>query len=146
MKIYFAAPLQDSTIEKIEFYNQIIQYLSCYGEVLTEKIGDKEFQLKSRKTGIPSEKIHDYDLNLLLESEVVITEITTPSLGVGYEIGRAIENKKPVLCLYNKNVTEPRNISRMILGAPGIKVWGYKTLKDVKLAIKKFFKNIFDNS
>ena len=144
MKIYFAASLQNSTIEKIEFYNQIIQQLSRWGKVLTEKIGDRKFQAKRRKANVSSKKIHDYDLKLLLESDVVVTEISTPSLGVGYEIGRAIENKKPVLCLHNENVIKRVSISKMILGAPMVKVCGYKTLKDIKLAIKDFLKKEFD--
>lgn len=31
---------------------------------------------------------------------VLVAEVTQPSLGVGYEIGRAIDLKKKVLCLY----------------------------------------------
>ena len=30
----------------------------------------------------------------------LVAEVTQPSLGVGYEIGRAIENKKKILCLF----------------------------------------------
>lgn len=30
----------------------------------------------------------------------LVSEVTVPSLGVGYEIGRAVAMKKPVLCLY----------------------------------------------
>lgn len=31
---------------------------------------------------------------------VLIAEVTQPSLGVGYEIGRAMERGKPILCLF----------------------------------------------
>ena len=31
---------------------------------------------------------------------VIVAEVTQPSLGVGYEIGRAYAMKKPILCLY----------------------------------------------
>ena len=31
---------------------------------------------------------------------VVVAEVTQPSLGVGYEIGRAVAMEKPILCLY----------------------------------------------
>ena len=30
----------------------------------------------------------------------IVAEVTQPSLGVGYEIGRAVDMKKPILCLY----------------------------------------------
>jgi len=146
MKIYFAASLQDSTIKKIEFYNKIIQCLSRYGKVLTEKIGDNDFQSKRKKIDMPNEKIHDFDLSLLLESDVVIAEITTPSLGVGYEIGRAAGNKKPILCLYNENAIKLMNISKIIQGTPTTRICGYKNLEDIKLIVKNFFKGYVDKS
>ena len=31
---------------------------------------------------------------------VVVAEVTQPSLGVGYELGRAVEMKKRTLCLF----------------------------------------------
>lgn len=31
---------------------------------------------------------------------VVVAEVTQPSLGVGYELGRAVDMKKKVLCLF----------------------------------------------
>lgn len=31
---------------------------------------------------------------------VLVAEVTQPSLGVGYEIGRAIEMNKKILCLF----------------------------------------------
>ena len=31
---------------------------------------------------------------------VIVAEVTQPSLGVGYEIGRAYAMNKPILCLY----------------------------------------------
>lgn len=31
---------------------------------------------------------------------VLVAEVTQPSLGVGYEIGRAVAMKKKILCLF----------------------------------------------
>ena len=31
---------------------------------------------------------------------VIVAEVTQPSLGVGYEIGRAFDMNKPILCIY----------------------------------------------
>jgi len=44
--------------------------------------------------------IHDTDFAWLKESDVVVAEVTVPSTGVGYELGRAVEMKKPILALY----------------------------------------------
>ena len=38
--------------------------------------------------------------NNFLFLAVIVAEVTQPSLGVGYEIGRAFDMNKPILCLY----------------------------------------------
>ena len=48
----------------------------------------------------------------MLEAEVVIAEVSTPSLGVGYEIASALKMGKPTLCLYR----EGQEVSKMITG------------------------------
>ena len=44
--------------------------------------------------------IHDRDIRLLGEADSVVAEVTIPSHGVGYEIGRAVDMNKKILCLY----------------------------------------------
>jgi len=62
--------------------------------------------------------IHDRDLSWLKESDYLVAEVTTPSLGVGYEIGKATEWGKPVLCLYRP--AEGRSLSAMIAGSDAV--------------------------
>uniref|UniRef100_A0A8C2Y0N5 2'-deoxynucleoside 5'-phosphate N-hydrolase 1 n=1 Tax=Capra hircus TaxID=9925 RepID=A0A8C2Y0N5_CAPHI len=45
--------------------------------------------------------IHDRDLAWLQQADVVVAEVTQPSLGVGYELGWAVALHKPVLCLFH---------------------------------------------
>jgi nucleoside 2-deoxyribosyltransferase len=45
-------------------------------------------------------EILERDLEWLSQAHVVIAEVTQPSLGVGFEIARAITLNKPVLCLF----------------------------------------------
>uniref|UniRef100_A0A3B5L494 2'-deoxynucleoside 5'-phosphate N-hydrolase 1 n=1 Tax=Xiphophorus couchianus TaxID=32473 RepID=A0A3B5L494_9TELE len=60
--------------------------------------------------------IHDRDLAWLQQSDVVVAEVTQPSLGVGYELGRAVDMKeKKVLCLFRPS--SGRALSAMIRGA-----------------------------
>lgn len=139
MKIYFAASVTDKTAN-IRLYNQIIKHLTLYGMVLNEKIGNKNFWKKRQKIAFSKEQAHDFDLKLLLESDVVVAEITIPSLGVGYELGRAVEKGKSVLCLYNKQ--SENKISAMIMGSCGIVIRPYETLSDIKLLIKEYFNSL----
>ena len=41
-----------------------------------------------------------FELFSCLKFPDIVAEVTQPSLGVGYEIGRAVDMKKPILCLY----------------------------------------------
>jgi hypothetical protein len=41
---------------------------------------------------------------------VVVAEVTQPSLGVGYEIGRAVAMNKKILCLYRPQEGKSKTI------------------------------------
>lgn len=136
MKIYFAGSISGGRAD-VPLYHKIITQLKIYGEVLTEFIGNAELSGLGEKN-LSDEFIHHRDLEWLLSSDVVVAEITTPSLGVGYEIGRAIENGKKILCLYR--TVEGKRISAMIKGAKGLKVKEYTDFEDIKLILEDFFK------
>lgn len=135
MKIYFAGSIRGGR-DDAELYFQIIDYLKNYGEVLTEHIGDKNLD-NAGEINITDNYIHDRDLNWIIKSDVIVSEVTTPSLGVGYELGRGVENKKRILCLYRPQ--EGKKLSAMISGCPNITNSEYKNLNDAKRAIDKFF-------
>ena len=71
--------------------------LKHYGQVLTEHLGNDQ-EIESKDRILTDVQIHDRDMEWIRESDLVVAEVTIPSLGVGYEIGRAIELGKPVLC------------------------------------------------
>ena len=134
MKIYFAGSIRGGR-DDTDLYLQMIGHLKQYGAVLTEHVGDKELEILG-EDGVKDDYIHDRDLEWLLESDVMVAEVSTASLGVGYEIGRAIENEKNVLCLYQSR--EGKRLSAMIAGSPKVINAEYKTLDDVKKIIDDF--------
>ena len=113
MKIYFAGAIRGGR-EDLSLYLEIIQQLREYGEVLTEHIADGE--LTSLGETLDDRDVHDRDLSWLGEAEYLVAEVTTPSLGVGYEIGKATEWGKPTLCLFRPN--NNRVLSAMIAWQP----------------------------
>ena len=132
MKIYFAGSISGGRAD-IALYQQIIEYLKNYGEVLTEFIGDSKLSSEGEEK-LNDKFIHDRDLDWLLSADVLVAEITTPSLGVGYEIGRALENGKKILCLYRN--LEGKRVSAMIKGASGLLAKEYLDFEDIKRIIK----------
>ncbi|XP_040104980.1 2'-deoxynucleoside 5'-phosphate N-hydrolase 1 [Oryx dammah] len=83
--------------------------------------------------------IHDRDLAWLQQTDVVVAEVTQPSLGVGYELGRAVALHKPVLCLFRPK--SGRVLSAMIRGAADgsrFQVWDYEEA-EVEALLDRYF-------
>ena len=136
MKIYFAGSIRGGR-EDAALYLQIIDYLKSFGEVLTEHIGDPKLT-ELGDDGPTARYIHDRDLEWLQSADVLVAEVTTVSIGVGYEIGRAVESGKKVLCLFRPD--SGKNLSAMIKGCPNLELANYRNLEEAKLAIEEFLK------
>ncbi len=134
-KIYFAGSIRGGRND-LELYREIIRYLTNFGEVLTEHIGDAGLTPMG-EAGISDSGIYHRDIDWLSQSGFVVAEVSTPSLGVGFEISRAVELKKKVLCLYRSQ--PDRKLSAMISGCPDIQVREYHTFEEVKQIIGIFF-------
>jgi 2'-deoxynucleoside 5'-phosphate N-hydrolase len=121
MTIYFAGSISGGRGDQA-IYSQIIELLKQHGTVLTEHFGDAT--LTSAGENLADRDIHDRDLEWLRRADVLVAEVTTPSLGVGYEIGRAVEWGKRVICLHRPS--PERRLSGMIAGCPGTTVHAYE--------------------
>lgn len=135
MKIYFAGSIRGGREEQAR-YEAILGVLREYGEVLTEHVADAGLSDKG-EDGPNDRHIHDRDLAWLLEANAVVAEVTTPSLGVGYEIGRAVEAGKPVLCLFRED--SGRVLSAMISGCPQVQVVRYRSADTLGDRLRAFF-------
>jgi nucleoside 2-deoxyribosyltransferase len=134
MKIYFAGSIRGGR-EDATLYLQIIDYLKTFGQVLTEHVGDQN--LTDAGDDGPTDKyIHNRDLAWLQAADAVVAEVTTVSMGVGYEIGRSVESGKKVLCLCRPN--SGKNLSAMIAGCPDLDLVNYSTIDDARRAITAF--------
>ncbi|XP_074531484.1 5-hydroxymethyl-dUMP N-hydrolase-like [Halichoeres trimaculatus] len=115
MKIYFSASIRGGR-DDVDLYQRIVKKLKSYGTVLTEDVSSSELTERDENALKRGDKaIHDQDMNFLRQSDMVVAEVTQPSLGVGYELGRALDMKKKVFCLFRPS--SGRNLSAMIRGA-----------------------------
>ena len=133
MKIYFAGSIRGGR-DDAEIYSQIIKFLQGYGEVLTEHVGKKNLNAMGEST-LSDKQIHDRDMKWLLESDLMIAEVTNPSLGVGYEIGMAIGEQKKIICLYRES--RSNKLSAMIEGSNNVELIKYSNIKELKKLIGK---------
>ena len=138
MKIYFAGSIRGGR-DDADLYLEIIKYLKNFGEVLTEHVGDNLIT-SSGESSINDIGIHNRDMDWLISSDIIVAEVTNPSLGVGYEIGRAIEYNKKIICLYREN--KGKRLSAMISGSNKIINIKYADFDEFKLLINQYIKNI----
>lgn len=82
---------------------------------------------------------------MFFSSDIAVMEVSNPSLGEGYEIGRGVERKVQrkksphILCIYKPRKGE--KLSGMINGCPAT-VRNYNSIKEAKSVIDEFFKNL----
>ena len=131
MVIYFAGSIRGGRGDQA-LYLQIIELLNQHGTVLTEHLGSEA--LGAAGEDLADCDIHDRDLEWLRSADVLVAEVTTPSLGVGYEIGRAIEWGKRVVCLYRPS--QGRRLSGMIAGCAGARVVEYTDVAQLPAILK----------
>ena len=136
MKIYFAGSIRGGRQDAALYYG-IVQQLKAYGEVFTEHVGNTELGALGQDIG--DRKIHDRDLSWLKDSDCLVAEVTTPSLGVGYEIGKATEWGKPVLCLYRP--AEGRSLSAMISGSGAVTLKEYQSPTELPEIFERFLQS-----
>ncbi len=135
MKIYFAGSIRGGRDDK-ELYSQIIGLLARHGEVLTEHVGDQTLSAMG-EAGSSAEYIYDRDMRWLAEADAVVAEVTTPSLGVGYEVAKAENLNKRTLCLFRP--AADRRLSAMIAGNRQAAVLEYRSIAELEKILSDFF-------
>ena len=136
MNIYFCGSIRGGR-GLADTYKKIIAFLGTHGRVLTEHLGS-DSMIESQDRVLTDREIHDRDMQWIMESDVLVAEVTVPSLGVGYEIGRAIEMGKQVLCLFQSG--SDYSISAMISGSGKVEMKYYRRVEEVKKLLEDFFK------
>ena len=132
LKIYFCGSIRGGRSDQ-ELYLKIISHLQEFGTVLTEHIGDKNLQADQH---LSDTEIFQRDVEWLDSADVIIAEVSTPSLGVGYEIARAVSLNKRILCL--SQADKNAQLSAMITGCPDLKIAVYSSIDEAKSAINNF--------
>ena len=84
--------------------------------------------------------IYNRDVAWIQGCDLLLAEVSTPSHGVGYEIGYALSLGKPVLCLFHQQV----NLSKMITGNPNplLTVKPYQDLAEAERILRDYLVEI----
>jgi nucleoside 2-deoxyribosyltransferase len=134
-KIFFSGSIRGLR-DKQETYLELIKHLNIYGTVLTEYVSDPKLSSYGDNKR-SNHQIYDRDVSWINESDIVVAEVSTPSLGVGYEIAYAEQLGKKILCLYRKQTD--KKLSAMINGNKKIITKEYETIEEATMYIDNFF-------
>ncbi|XP_004424166.1 PREDICTED: 2'-deoxynucleoside 5'-phosphate N-hydrolase 1 [Ceratotherium simum simum] len=136
--VYFCGSIRGGREDRV-LYERIVSRLRRFGAVLTEHVAAPELGARGEEVAGDDRLIHEQDLAWLQQADVVVAEVTQPSLGVGYELGRAVALNKPILCLFRPQ--SGRVLSAMIRGAADgsrFQVWDYEE-GEVEAMLDRYF-------
>ena len=133
MDVYLAAPIAGDRAA-IGNARTMAEAITDLGHtVLTEHVVAPD--VLEREAGLTPREIFDRDMSWLRTSEMLIAEVSRPSLGVGMEIGLALEWGKPVHCFCQKGT----RLSALVAGNahPNLKLWEYDTEWELRDGVER---------
>ncbi len=138
MNIYFACSITGGrTLESA--YQEFTRILLEDGhEVPTSHLAGSDVMALEKV--IDPREVYERDVAWIRACDALIAEASVPSHGVGYEIGFALEQRKPVLCLAQADLS----VSKMITGNPhpALQVKFYQDISGGISIIREFLANI----
>lgn len=123
LKVFFSGSIRGGDRFKAN-YQQILDFLENFGEITSEH--SNQIKTTEQHGSNSDADIYARDVRWIGESDILIAEVSQPSIGVGYEIAYAEAIHKPVLALYS--LEAEKSISAMISGNPNIRTIKYETL------------------
>jgi 2'-deoxynucleoside 5'-phosphate N-hydrolase len=134
MNIYFACSITGGRdFESV--YQAIVRALLADGHIVpTAMLASSD--VHQLETIVQPAEVYSRDVAWIRAADALIAEVSTPSHGVGYEIGYALGLGKPVLCCAQAG----RSVSKMITGNPDphLTVKTYSTTAEAVQIIRAF--------
>jgi nucleoside 2-deoxyribosyltransferase len=125
MKIYFACSITGGRQDE-STYQAIVESLIANNH-LVPTAGLASSEVTTLEGIVNRVEVYERDTAWIRDCDVLIAEVSTPSHGVGYEIGYALNLGKPTICIYQEGTT----VSKMITGNqdPLLQTFAYKDIE-----------------
>lgn len=140
MKIFFIGDRRDSNI--IAQYDKIVKEFEKNGHSV-----DKSYLQKSTDSDAHDfENAYKRNMLSIKKADVIVAEVTTLPSGIGFLVSTALNQKKPVLALFNK---DSKSTPSTTLKGSNNKLMSFKEYSDetIEKTIKSFLnkvKNLLD--
>lgn len=138
MNIYFACSITGGRQDEVR-YQQIVHLLEDEGHhIPTAGLASAETIFAEGPLNPLS--VYERDTGWIRDADLLIAEVTTPSHGVGYEVGFALHHQKPVLCIFLQGTP----VSKMITGNPDplLTTFAYSEIGELRQLIRNYLRNL----
>lgn len=138
MNIYFACSITGGRAFESVYQEFTRTLLEDGHEVPTAYLA--ESNVVALEKVVDPREVYDRDVAWIRACDALIAEVSVPSHGVGYEIGFALEQGKPILCLARSDIS----VSKMITGNPhpALQMKFYKNVTEGGAFIRGFLSDI----
>jgi nucleoside 2-deoxyribosyltransferase len=138
MNIYFTGAPQEGSSHATR-YADIAKLLSVYGIVATGSDSGQQLVAQQETQPLDERDIFEQNMSWLAEADVVVAEVSVPSMRVGYELAHAEIMEKPIVCLYTTQ--SGSKLPTMLSGNANLEVQAYETMQDAAEILEDFLKS-----
>jgi len=135
MEIFFTWAIRGGRDNQPQF-EYILENLKKYGNISSEQVALSSMS-EYGETWLSGKEILQREKRKIEASNIVFSEVTKPSLWVGYLIGYATSLGKRVIALYNEKNT--LKLSAIIKWDEKVEIYTYKDKKDIEIIFEKIF-------
>jgi len=139
MKIYFAASLSGKNKHK-ESYESIVNSLKDLGhKLISDHVLKTDYESVKNASDRELVKYYKKTLHNISDSDLIVAEVSHPTIGIGHEISLAMEKGKPAIVLYEEGVPIPQILKAVPSG--NVKTYKY-TLENINQILSSAVKDM----
>lgn len=131
MHLYYAHSIRGAHTPWERTPQEVIAQLHTRGHT----VSSEEFYT-DKNPHLSDQELYERDTQMIRESDLVLANVTNPSLGVGYELGYAEALGKPVICFYQQSLTN--RVSAMITGNASFKTTAIQQITQIQNLLSTF--------
>ena len=134
VKVYLAAPMLGDR-SNLAHTRAVLEFLESRGYSVTTGDWIAEEVLDVERGTQPAE-IFERDIRALEESDVLVADVSYPSLGVGFEIAYALVKGKPVIAYCKRGRLEKTSALIRGISWEGFELLVYSELRELLTALE----------
>ena len=128
MHLYYAHSIRWTHTDGERTALEVLDYLHSLGHT----VSSEEFYT-NLNPNLTDKEIFARDVQMIQQSDLILANVTNPSLGVGYELGYAESIGKPIICFYQSLLVS--YVSAMVTWNTSFSTHGITHLEDLDTLI-----------